>query len=86
MFLCVQIKLFGKLALLYLSRVFTYNFQIGQDQKVLFAGNSLNDDIYHTVIFRRRGSKLRAIVDDDDPILGICQVVMNRIIQLEIKY
>ena len=46
------------------------NFQIGQDQKVLFAGSSLNDDIYHTVVFRRRATKLTVTVDDDDPILG----------------
>ena len=59
-----------------------YNFQIGQDQKALFAGNSLNDDIYHTVVFRRRGSKLRAIVDDDDPILGIRQVIINRLMAI----
>ena len=45
-------------------------FKIGQDQKVLFAGSSLNDDIYHTVVFRRRATKLTVTVDDDDPILG----------------
>ena len=44
--------------------------QIGQDTKFLFAGSSLNDDIYHTVEFKRRGTKLTVTVDEDDPILG----------------
>ena len=49
--------------------------QIGQDQKVVFAGNSLNGDTYHTVIFRRRKTKLTIQIDDDDPVIGNIQIL-----------
>ena len=38
--------------------------------KMVFAGQSLNDDIYHSFVLRRRGTKVTAIVDDDDPVVG----------------
>ena len=45
----------------------------------MFAGSSLNDDIYHTVVFKRRGTKLTVTVDEDDPILGICHIFAIRL-------
>ena len=39
-------------------------------EKTFYVGQSLNDDIYHTLVFKRRGSKIRAVVDDDTPVLG----------------
>ena len=44
--------------------------QIGQDQKAYYAGSSLSDNMYHTVVFKRRGTKLITRVDEDDPVLG----------------
>ncbi len=38
--------------------------------KVMFAGQSLNDDIYHAVRVSRRGAKISAIVDDDEAVVG----------------
>lgn len=40
-------------------------------EKHFFVGQSLNDDIYHTLIVKRRGTKVKAYVDDDAPVLGI---------------
>ena len=37
---------------------------------LFYAGQSLNDDIYHTLALRRRGGKITAIVDDDEPVVG----------------
>jgi len=39
-------------------------------EKHFFVGQSLNDDIYHTLVVKRRGAKVKAIVDDDAPVLG----------------
>ena len=39
-------------------------------EKTFYVGQSLNDDIYHTLVFKRRGIKIRAVVDDDTPVLG----------------
>ena len=39
-------------------------------EKTFYVGQSLNDDIYHTLVFKRRGTKIRAVVDDDTPVLG----------------
>ena len=39
-------------------------------EKTLYVGQSLNDDIYHSVVIRRRGRNVRATVDDDEPLLG----------------
>ncbi len=38
--------------------------------RVVFAGQSLNDDIYHALVIKRRGGKITAIVDDDEPVIG----------------
>ena len=38
--------------------------------KTIYVGQSLNDDIYHSVVIRRRGRNVRAIVDDDEPLVG----------------
>jgi hypothetical protein len=43
---------------------------LGLAEKTIFVGQSLNDDIYHTLIYQRRGMKIKAIMDDDAPILG----------------
>ena len=37
---------------------------------VFFAGQSLNDDIYHAVVVRRRGGKVEVAVDDDETVVG----------------
>ena len=39
-------------------------------EKTIYVGQSLNDDIYHSVVIRRRGRNVRAIVDDDEPLVG----------------
>ncbi|XP_071747001.1 neurexin 1 isoform X2 [Lepeophtheirus salmonis] len=44
------------------------SFQVGHSEKTIFAGQSLNDDIYHTILLQRRGTKIRVVVDDDEPI------------------
>jgi len=46
--------------------------RVGQSAKIVYAGQSLNDDIYHTLLLRRRGSKIEAVVDDDEPVVGKC--------------
>ena len=38
--------------------------------KTIYVGQSLNDDIYHSVVIRRRGRNVRATVDDDEPLVG----------------
>jgi len=40
-------------------------------EKHFFVGQSLNDDIYHTLVLERRGAKVKAVVDDDAPLLGL---------------
>ena len=32
--------------------------------------SSLNDDMYHTLIYQRRGMKVNALVDDDPPVVA----------------
>ena len=39
-------------------------------EKTIYVGQSLNDDIYHSVVIRRRGRNVRATVDDDEPLVG----------------
>ena len=39
-------------------------------EKTVYAGQSLNDDIYHSVVVKRRGTKVVTIVDDDEPVIG----------------
>jgi len=41
--------------------------QIGHYDKTLIIGQSLNDDLWHTVTFTRRGNVIEASVDDEDP-------------------
>ena len=43
---------------------------IGQETSNLYAGTSLNDDMYHTIIIKRRGNKLNVVVDEDEPIIS----------------
>lgn len=43
---------------------------IGLAEKTFFVGQSLNDDMYHTLIYQRQGLKIKAVVDDDAPTLG----------------
>ena len=43
---------------------------LGSTEKTVYVGQSLNDDIYHTLVMKRRGNKIEAIMDDDDPIIG----------------
>ncbi len=44
--------------------------QLGAQRKVVYIGQSLNDDMYHSVVVKRRGKKISAAVDDDEPIIG----------------
>ncbi len=44
--------------------------RMGIEDKTIYVGQSLNDDIYHTLIYKRRGTKIEATMDDDQPILG----------------
>ena len=46
------------------------SISIGSTEKTFFVGQSLNDDIYHTLIFERRALKIRSLVDDDSPVIG----------------
>ena len=43
---------------------------MGSAEKSFYAGQSLNDDMYHTLIYERRGMKVNAIVDDDAPVVA----------------
>ena len=45
-------------------------------EKTLYVGQSLNDDIYHSVVIRRRGRNVRATVDDDEPLVGELRCIM----------
>ncbi len=42
----------------------------GSEERTMFAGQSLNDDVYHTVVVRRRGNRISAAVDDDQAVEG----------------
>ena len=42
--------------------------KIGDSNKSLFIGQSLNDDLWHTVTFKRRGRMLEGFVDEEDPV------------------
>ena len=39
-------------------------------EKTIYVGQSLNDDLYHSVVIRRKGRKVWATVDDDEPLEG----------------
>ncbi len=41
----------------------------GGAEKTFYVGQSLNDDIYHSFVFRRRGTKISALIDDDEPVV-----------------
>ena len=43
---------------------------LGLAEKSFYVGQSLNDDMYHSLIYKRRGLKINAIVDDDPPVLA----------------
>ena len=47
---------------------------IGLAEKTFYVGQSLNDDMYHTLSFERRALKIRSFVDDDAPVLGTYRV------------
>ncbi|TRY78356.1 hypothetical protein TCAL_01738 [Tigriopus californicus] len=42
--------------------------RLENEERVLFAGQSLNDDIYHSVNFKRRGAKIVVVIDDEDQV------------------
>lgn len=44
--------------------------RLENEERVLFAGQSLNDDIYHSVNFKRRGAKIAVVIDDEDQVEG----------------
>ena len=41
---------------------------IGLAEKSFYVGQSLNDDMYHTLIYQRRAMKISSYVDDDAPV------------------
>lgn len=43
---------------------------IGLAEKSFYVGQSLNDDMYHSLIYQRRGMKIHSVVDDDTPVLA----------------
>ena len=53
------------------------SIDIGLAEKSFYVGQSLNDDMYHTLIYQRRGMKINAVVDDDAPVLGNIFTVTN---------
>ena len=52
------------------------SISIGSTEKTFFVGQSLNDDIYHTLIFERRALKIKSLVDDDSPVIGKKLIVL----------
>ena len=54
------------------------SIDIGLAEKSFYVGQSLNDDMYHTLIYQRRGMKINAVVDDDAPVLGkLCTLIQK---------
>ena len=49
--------------------------KIGHYEKEIMIGQSLNDDIYHTLTFRRRGNVIEANIDEENPKKGKVQNV-----------
>jgi len=43
---------------------------IGLAEKTFYVGQSLNDDMWHTLLYQRRGLKINALVDDDAPVVA----------------
>ena len=39
-------------------------------EKTFYVGQSLSDDIYHSLVIRRRGKNINVTIDDDEPLLG----------------
>lgn len=52
------------------------SIDIGLAEKSFYVGQSLNDDMYHTLIYQRRGMKVNAVVDDDAPVLGTFSLLL----------
>ena len=52
-------------------------------EKTFYVGQSLSDDIYHSLVIRRRGKKINVTIDDDEPLLGelfsLRMLSMNRL-------
>ena len=51
------------------------NLRIGQQEKEILVGQSLNDDIWHSLSFKRRGNVLEANIDDEEAKKGKTLVV-----------
>ena len=45
--------------------------RIGHYEKEMTVGQSLNDDLWHTITFKRRGNVFEGFVDDEEPKKGI---------------
>ena len=58
--------------------------QLGSSrEKTFYVGQSLSDDIYHSLVIRRRGKNINVTIDDDEPLLGelfsLRMLSMNRL-------
>ena len=51
------------------------SLRIGHHQKEILVGQSLNDDIWHSLSFKRRGNVLEANIDDEEAKKGKTLVV-----------
>ena len=44
--------------------------RLGHNEKQMTIGQSLNDDFWHTITFKRRGNIIEAFIDDEEPKKG----------------
>ena len=47
--------------------------RIGHYEKEMVVGQSLNDDLWHTITFRRRGNIFEGFIDDEEPKKGVLE-------------
>ena len=50
---------------------------MGLTEKTVISGESLNDDLWHSVDFQRRGMIISLAIDDETPLVGKCYIVDN---------
>ena len=43
---------------------------MGLTEKTVIVGEGLNDDLWHTVTYSRRGMTVEVAVDDEQPLIG----------------
>ena len=57
------------------------SLRIGQSEKEMTVGQSLNDDIWHSLAFKRRGNVLEANIDDEEAKKGKLFIVVFQCLQ-----